>query len=93
MASAIDQSLRLRLCSGFAFAPAFGRAEGRFAAVLDPGLKPRSTLEATATTNADPNGMTDKKCNGKGDSYGKGDGHHNVVAGLDAVFEDALGCQ
>ena len=61
--------------------------------MLDAGLKPRSTLEATAKTKADPNGMTDKKCNGKGDSYGKGDGHDNVVAGLDAVFEDALGCQ
>ena len=41
-ATAIDQSLRLRLHSGLR------QSGGRFAAVLDAGLKPRSTSEATA---------------------------------------------
>ena len=47
------------------FAPAFGRAEGRFAAVLMPGLKPGPTSDAAkATTKADLSGTTNEKCNG-----------------------------
>ena len=41
-ATAIDQSLRLRLHSGLR------QSGGRIAAVLDAGLKPRSTSEAKA---------------------------------------------
>jgi len=86
---------------GFAFAPAFGRAEVAARRLFDAGLKSRSTQKqrqkqtkqpqeqttttATATATADPYGMTNK---GTSNSNGKNNGNDDCLGGIE-IWHDA----